>query len=160
MNHWSSRQMWSVYPMALSLVCGLILLRGLDANIMVWSELQSRGVVERWLEFNWGHLYLSLNSISVTSLGTSTSLSLLLHLKMEEYLLYHPFVRRMALKFVKALYHCKVYSYSFGNELLSSKYKTKYVHWGGSLCRSVKSIPQKCEAQCSAAREQRWTLQV
>ena len=37
--------------------------------------------MERWLEFNQGHLYLSLNSINVTSLRTLTSLSLFPHLK-------------------------------------------------------------------------------
>ena len=69
----------------------------------------------------------------------------------------------MALKLVKALYNCTVYNFSFGNELVSPKYKTKYVPLGGrvsaiqlipflkSVCvcvAHVNSIPQKCMYVC------------
>lgn len=48
-NPWCSRQIWHVYSVALYVTCSLTFLRGLDANIMVWSELQSRCVIEkRW----------------------------------------------------------------------------------------------------------------
>ena len=78
-------------------------------------------------------------------------------------MLYHPFVRRMALKLVKALYNCTVYNFSFGNELISPKYKTKYVPLAGrvsaiqliSFLKSVCVCVCVCETHGSAARKQR-----